>query len=140
MSFAPETSGLAGIWTYRSFRNSSDLSDPFNDLEFGRAHLEIEEAPLGVLTGRIFDTGWELKLSGYVTYGTPFSVRFQGKGTVGGEEWLYDYIGYLSPPWPNGIEQRPALAGSIVRTIPHSKGKSPAGVVCSWYAVLDEPA
>ncbi|KAF0812256.1 hypothetical protein IGB42_03246 [Andreprevotia sp. IGB-42] len=49
----------------------------------------------------------------------------------------------LSPAWPNGINQRPALAGSIVRTIPHASGSggvSPAGVVCTWFAVLDDPA
>jgi hypothetical protein len=28
-------------------------------------------------------------------------MRFQGKGMVGGEEWIYDYIGWLVPTWPN---------------------------------------
>jgi hypothetical protein len=140
MSFAPEIHSLAGIWTYRSFRNSADLDEPFDQLEFGRAHIEIRKAPMGVLSGRIYDTGWELELNGSISYGAPFAVRFQGKGMVSGEEWIYDYTGFLSPAWPNGIEQRPALAGSIVRTIAHSNGKAPAGVVCSWYAVLDKPA
>jgi hypothetical protein len=72
------------------------------------------------------------------------SVRFQGKGIVGGEEWIYDYEGWLVPAWPNGVQQATAMVGSIVRTIPHSgsapKGGgpppiNPAGVVASWYAV-----
>ena len=71
-------------------------------------------------------------------------VRFQGKGVVNGEEWIYDYEGYLVPAWPNGVQQVPAMVGSIVRTVPHSgsapKGGgpppiNPAGVVASWYAV-----
>jgi hypothetical protein len=70
-------------------------------------------------------------------------VRFQGTGVVGGEEWIYDYEAYMIRPWPNGIGQRMAMLGTIVRTIPHSSGggTSPAGVVCSWIAVRqDDPA
>jgi hypothetical protein len=140
MSFTPEMASLAGTWTYRSLQNNPDLDTEFNDLEFGRAHIDILPGPLGALAGRIYGPGWELTLSGSISYGAPFGVRFQGRGIVGGEEWIYDYIGYLSPAWPNGIDQRPALAGSIVRTVPHTQGKAPAGVVASWYAVLDKPA
>ena len=43
------------------------------------------------------------------------------------------------PDWPNGIDQVAAFVGSVIRTIPHSGGQpgtvSPAGVVCSFYAV-----
>jgi hypothetical protein len=71
-------------------------------------------------------------------------VRFQGTGVVGGEAWIYDYEGYVIRPWPNGIAQRMAMVGTIVRTIAHSSGSgggtSPAGVVCSWIAVRqDDP-
>jgi hypothetical protein len=67
-------------------------------------------------------------------------VRFQGKGVVVGEEWVYDYIGWLVPAWPNSDAtlQRSAIAGSVVRTVPHSSGTggvAPAGVVASFYAV-----
>ncbi|SMC27432.1 hypothetical protein SAMN02745857_02847 [Andreprevotia lacus DSM 23236] len=143
MSFVPEIGPLTGTWTYRSLQNDPDVNTAFNDLEFGRGNIDIEAAPQGVFKGRIYGPGWELQLNGSISYGNPNTVRFQGRGVVGGEEWIYDYIGYLSPPWPNGIDQRPALAGSIVRTIPHASGAggvSPAGVVCTWYAVLDKPA
>jgi hypothetical protein len=47
------------------------------------------------------------------------------------------------PAWPNGIDQRPAMVGSIVRTVPHpggSGGVNPAGVVASWIAVYQSDA
>jgi hypothetical protein len=75
-----------------------------------------------------------------MSFGNPPQVRFQGKGVVSGEEWIYDYIGWLAPVWPNSTNQlqRDAIVGSIVRTIPHSNGKggtAPAGYVASFYAV-----
>ena len=38
-------------------------------------------------------------------------VRFQEKGLVSGSEWIYDYIGWLVPVWPNSTTtlQRPAM-------------------------------
>ena len=138
MSQTPNIGSLAGKWTYRSFLNDPDLSTQFNDLEFGRGTITIVEAPMGVFKGTIGGPGWSLDLNGSINYGDPYSVRFQGKGVVGGEEWIYDYTGYLVKPWPNGVNQVPAMVGSIVRTIPHSSGSggtAPAGVVCSWIAV-----
>src|SRR4051812_21217670 len=138
MSQTPQIGSLAGKWTYRSFLNDSDLSTQFNDLEFGRGTITIHEAPMGVFQGTIGGPGWSLDLTGSINYGDPFSLRFQGKGVVGGEEWIYDYIGYVIKPWPNGVNQVPAITGSVVRTIPHSSGSSgtaPAGVVCSWIAI-----
>jgi hypothetical protein len=130
---------FVGRWTYRSLLNDPDLAKAFNDLEFGRAILEIIPGPLELLTGTIGDTGWSLTLKGSRAYGTPMRARFQGVGLVNGERWIYDYEAFLVPHWPNGVDQRPALVGSVIRTIPHSGGKpgtiAPAGVVCSYYAV-----
>jgi hypothetical protein len=130
---------FVGRWTYRSLLNDPDLAKAFNDLEFGRGTIEIDEAPLEVLTGRIGGPDWSLVLSGARSYGNPMRARFQGVGLVGGEKWVYDYEGYLQPPWPDGIGQRPAIVGSVIRTIPHSGSQlgtvAPAGVVCSFYAV-----
>lgn len=143
MSYAPETGNLVGTWTYRSLINAPDLSTNFDELEFGRGNIDILAAPMGVFRGRIYGTGWELQLNGAISHGNPNAVRFQGRGLVNGEQWIYDYLGFLSPPWPNGIDQRPALAGSIVRTAPHSNGSggiAPAGVAATWYAVMGDPA
>ena len=134
---------LVGNWTYRSFINDPDLSTQFNDLEFGRGTIAIAASAMNEFSGTIGGPGWQLQLKGSTTYGNPFTVRFQGTGVVGGEQWIYDYIGYVVRPWPNGIDQRAAIVGSIVRTIPHSSGTggvAPAGVVCSFIAVRqDDP-
>lgn len=135
---------FVGSWTYRSLRNDPDLSIAFNDLRFGAGTIVIQQAPMQLLTGTIGGTGWSLALTGARAYGNPMSVRFQGKGIINGAEWIYDYIGWLVPTWPNGVQQVPAMVGSIVRTIPHPGSPppgggpppiNPAGVVASWYAV-----
>ena len=131
---------FVGSWTYRSLLNDVDPTKPFNDLEFGVGTIVIEEAAEELLTGTIGGEGWSLTLHGSRAYGSPMQVRFQGKGVVSGEEWIYDYIGWLVPVWPNSTDtlQRPAIVGSVVRTIPHSSGTggtNPAGVVASFYAV-----
>jgi hypothetical protein len=135
---------FVGSWSYRSLLNNPDLSTSFNDLQFGLGTIVIEEAPMQLLQGTIGGSGWSLTLKGAREYGNPMHVRFQGKGIIGGEEWIYDYDGYLVPAWPNGVQQVPAMVGSIVRTVPHSGSPPqgggpapvhPAGVVASWYAV-----
>lgn len=132
----------SGLWTYRSLLNNPDLSVDFNSLEFGRGNLLIETTPAGRLTGKIYDTGWELELKGSIQSGSPATLWFQGSGVVSGAPWVYDYLCYLVPYIPNGVKQVPALVGSVTRAIPHPDGQggtSPAGVVCSFYAVLQPP-
>jgi hypothetical protein len=131
---------FVGKWSYRSWRNETDLNVEPNDLLFGSGTIEIVEAPMQILQGTIGGEGWQLELFGSRSYGNPMTVRFQGKGTISGAEWIYDYIGYLVPEWPNGVDQKTAMVGSIVRTIPHPSGSgtAPAGVVCSWYAVKQD--
>lgn len=149
---------LQGIWTYRSWLNETDLTkstdkDPIGKLLFGAGYIKIGESAANAFSGVIYGQNdlskaspdakadWALDLKGSTNYGDPFSVRFQGKGIVGGSEWIYDYVGYVILPWPNGIQQKTAMVGSIVRTIPHpngSGGVSPAGVTASWYAVKNE--
>lgn len=133
---------FVGRWTYRSLLNNPDVNTAFNDLEFGRGEIEITEAAPEILAGTIGGPGWSLTLKGSRAYGSPMQARFQGVGLVGGEQWIYDYQGYLVPAWPNGVDQRPAIVGSVIRTIPHSGGSpgtvSPAGVVASFYAVRED--
>lgn len=126
---------FVGTWTYRSLLNQPDITTAFNDLEFGRAELVIDAATFDEVKGTIGGNGWSLTLHGSCSYGSPMAVRFQGVGTVSDEEWIYDYIGWLVPVWPNSTpsQQRPAIVGSVVRTLKH--GTAPAGVVASFYAV-----
>ena len=131
---------FVGTWTYRSLLNDPDVNKSFNDLEFGRGTLDIKQINSTTLGGTIGGPGWQLELHGSFGYGSPMQVRFQGKGVVSGAEWIYDYIGWLVPVWPNSNRnlQYTAFVGSVVRTIPHPSGNggvSPAGVVASFYAV-----
>jgi FtsP/CotA-like multicopper oxidase with cupredoxin domain/peroxiredoxin len=133
-----DQSPFTGKWTYRSFRSNPNLSVPANDLLFGQGTMDLRVPTPGQLAGTLGGDGWQLTLTGNVTGGNPASIRFQGKGTVGGEEWVYDYLGYLVPPWPNGVDQRPAIVGTIVRTVPHSGGTATAGYVAQWIAVKQD--
>ena len=131
---------FVGNWTYRSFLNDPDITKPFNDLKFAAAVLIFEKSAFGVLSGKLSFGDDFLKLTGAATYGNPFAARFQGVGATpgtieDGKPWTYDYQGYLVPAWPNGIDQRPAIVGSVIRTVPHSGGQAKAGVVASFIAV-----
>ncbi len=126
------------VWTYRSLLNDPDISTSFNNLEFGLANLRLITNN-GVLTGKIYGDGWSLELKGSVQGGTPGTLWFQGSGVVSGSLWVYDYLCYVVPHIPNGVQQVPALVGSVIRAIPHPDGQggtSPAGVVASFYGVL----
>ncbi len=129
---------FVGEWGYRSWRNDTDLGKQPKDLLFGRGTIRIKESSAHILKGTIGGDDWSLDLYGSRSYGNPMTVRFRGMGVVDGSEWIYDYVGYLVPEWPNGKQQRTAMVGSIVRAISHpgsDGGTNPAGVVASWYAV-----
>ena len=127
------TNPLIGKWTYRSFLNVTTDPVPFEKILFGEGTLEFTEAPMQTIAGTIGGEGWSLDLTGSMTYGNPMTAQFQGKGVIDDVEWIYQYIGYLVNQWPNGVDQVPAIVGSIVRMIPHGSG--PAGVTASWIAV-----
>lgn len=134
---------LSGTWTYRSFLANPDLSADFDKLEFGRGNIRIDPAVAGRFTGLIYGPGWQLDLSGSISYGNPFTTNFEGRGLVDGAAWIYGYEGYVIRQWPNGINQRPAIVGTIVRVIPHPTGPggestAPAGVVAEWIAVKQD--
>lgn len=115
--------------------NSTDLSLPFNDLAFGAGTLQLTEPEAGKIGGSLGGTGWLLALDGTATEGTPPTLRWQGRGIIGGEEWVYDYLGYLVPKWPTGVNQADTIVGTIVRTVPHSDGQAKAGVTATFFAV-----
>ena len=131
----PFTNPLLGKWTYRSFVNTPTDPDPFDGILFGEGTLEFTDAPMQMNAGTIGGQGWSLTLAGSMTYGNPMTANFQGSGTVGGEPWIYAYIGYLVNAWPNGVGQVPAIVGSVIRVIPHSNGQAKAGYVASFIAV-----
>lgn len=141
-----ETNPFAGGWTYRSFHNTPTfrLKDceecaDLRALIFAEAQLVIDDFAWGEFSGRlVLGPGAEMALSGASSFGNPFAVRFQGRGVSAGiEDFVYDYVGYLVPIWPNGVGQTPAIVGSVVRTEPHSGGAQP-GYVASWVAVRED--
>jgi hypothetical protein len=128
---------LTGSWTYRSFRNNPTAGVPFNSLFFAEAELVIDVFDPGAFSGRLVfpNAGGEMQLIGASSFGNPFAVRFQGRGVSEGiQDFVYDYVGYLVPVWPNGVNQVPAIVGSVVRTEPHRPNAKP-GEVASWIAV-----
>jgi hypothetical protein len=104
-------------------------------LRFGVGTLALTEPTFGQVSGTLGGPGWSLALAGHYTYGNPNHARFQGSGDIDGEAWVYDYVGYLVPAWPNGVDQAPAIVGSVIRTLPHSNGQAAAGYVASFVAV-----
>ncbi|PZF73707.1 hypothetical protein [Taibaiella soli] len=133
-----------GHWAYRSFKNDPDLSHDLTQgdntycPEFGQGILKLVTHPDGTLTGTIGGPGWELKLQGSVQLGNPATLWFRGSGVVSGAPWIYDYLCYVVPHIPEGVDQVPALVGSVTRAIAHPGGDgktNPAGVVASFFAV-----
>lgn len=133
---------LVGNWTYRSFRNDPNLALEFNALRFGAGVLRVESIADGTFRGTLdFGPEYQLALKGSITYGEPPTLRFQGVGTTSGSsDWVYDYSAQLVLDWPHGVDQRPAIVGSVIRSRPHSGGQAPAGVVASWIAVRQDDA
>ncbi|CAN5268436.1 hypothetical protein BH10PLA2_BH10PLA2_11690 [soil metagenome] len=133
-----------GVWTYRSFRNLPHSVDDFNEIRFGQGELFLAgDSEPGKLRGQLAfrsnpiqpDDG-RMTLHGSVQAGNPLTVRFQGVGVVdtSAAGWVYDYVGYLVPDWPDGKAQQTALVGSVIRSVPHNG--QPAGYVGSFVAVL----
>lgn len=125
---------FAGKWIYRSFLNQPSMP------EFGEGTFTFDDSPLGHLSGTLLmpvdSPTLQLNLRGNFQLGTPFAARFQGVGIegTGTAGWIYDYIGYYIPDWPDGVDQVPAFVGSVIRTVAHGP-QSPAGVVASFIAV-----
>lgn len=145
-----DVSTLAGKWTYRSFLNNATLccEDPDEDkdaknllnLLFAEAVFTFALPSPTTLTGAIDWDGGGLDLQGTVTAGDTGmpAVRIVGTGRpkTSTENWEYDYEGRLAYRWPNGVNQVPALVGSVIRAKPH--GDNPAGVVASFIAVKQQ--
>lgn len=125
---------FVGEWIYRSYLNEPAMP------VFGEGTLTFDDTPLGEVAGKllmpIVKPTLQLNLRGNFQLGTPFQIRFQGVGLpgTGTAGWVYDYLGYFVPAWPDGVEQVPAIVGSVIRTVAHGP-QSPAGVVASFIVI-----
>jgi len=135
------TNPFVGKWSYRSFLNNPDLNVEFNALRFAAAPMELASSSFHQVRGKlIFDPDETefMLLNGVCSFGNPFAVRMQGiGGSPQTQGWIYNYQGFLVPNWPDSVDQRPAIVGSVIRTVPHGADK-PAGVVASFIAVRQD--
>ena len=56
-----------------------------------------------------------------------------GRDNTPTANWEYDYKASSTPKWPNGVNQVPALVGTVIRAKPHDG--QPAGVVASFISI-----
>jgi hypothetical protein len=134
---------LDGRWTYRSFLNTAE---PVGDdaqkalaLLFGEGQLDIHARDDRIFTAALdFGGGAGMDLFGtlYRSAGiSPAVVVITGTGREGTPtaKWVYQYEGYIVPVWAEGVDQRPAIVGTVIRTLPHDGAR--AGLVASFIAV-----
>jgi hypothetical protein len=139
------TSSLNGNWTYRSFINNpvevGDDPQKALALIFGEGKLTItvksEQLFHAVLD---FGGGAAMDLFGEIVQGSgvsPGVLIITGTGRTGTstDKWVYQYKGYVVPPWSEGVKQVPTIVGTVIRTIPHGTGT--AGVVASFVIVKE---
>ena len=154
---------LPGKWTYRSYLNRADITvgdDPeppvrnlvavFGQgstannavkalsLIFGEGIMTFDPPSGNAITGD-FDMGggYVLDLKGTMQKlsSGDITVELFGTGRTGTPtaNWEYDYKAFITPKWPNGVNQIPTLVGTVIRAKSHDGG--PAGVVASFIAI-----
>jgi hypothetical protein len=142
----PPANSFSGHWTYRSFRNDpTPVGDAEKDpsklikLLFAEGELVLDNTTDGSVKGTLqFDATSVMDLTGEITpahAGAPARIHINGKGRPGTptEMYFYDYDGVLAYHWPDGVNQTPAIVGSVIRVKPHDG--APAGYVASFIAV-----
>ena len=137
------TGVLQGNWLYRSFINNPVAvgDDPAKalDLIFGEGQIRFSPGN-GRTFKAVLDFGGGMAMDLYgsavETAGiAPIVLTITGTGREGTAtaKWVYQYLGYVVPDWAEGVNQVPAIVGTVIRTIPHGSGQ--AGVVVSFVAL-----
>lgn len=134
---------FAGTWTYRSFLNNPALTngDPqkLAALLFAEGTWTVKDGPAAIFDGELsFGADFIMDLKGTITPASGVRtahVHIVGSGRAGtpSAAYFYDYDGALTEHWPNGVNQVPAVTGSVIRVKPHNG--EPAGLVASFIAV-----
>ena len=134
---------FAGTWTYRSFlNNAAPVGDDPAKLEallFAEGVLTVQDTVNTTFQGELsFGPDSIMDLNGVVTPaqpGRPAHAHIVGVGKPGSPlaDYFYDYDGSLTEHWPHGVNQVPAITGSVIRMKPHN-GEA-AGLVASFVAV-----
>lgn len=130
---------LAGIWTYRSFVNNPtpvETAEEALSLIFGEGELTIAAASpdAGFRATLSFGGDSVMDLTGDVAAADgayPLVANVKGRGRSGSPiaDFAYDYVFYAVPAWPDGVNQRQALVGTVIRAADH--GSARKGVTAS---------
>lgn len=152
---------FTGNWTYRSFHNNPEVNANADEVLFAWGNLTLEAAGAGgtstgseagdvsagldlygsEISGRQSFDSIYLTVSGTAKSGETPTIRFRTTGVEGTPTagWIYDFMGYLAPTWPKGVGQRPAIVGTLIRTVEHKAiggdEVRPAGYTASFIAV-----
>ena len=129
-----------GKWVYRSLFNTVPPVQKLDDLLLWEATLTIVGDGPDLITGSLSAGGYTLNLQGAVDHSQiEPRIRMRATGVKGTptDGWIYDYSGSLSYHWPEGDQQRPAIVGTVIRTVPHAPSR-PAGASYSFVAVSQE--
>jgi hypothetical protein len=108
------------------------------NLVFGEGVMTFDPPTGYAVTGN-FDMGGgyvlDLKGTMQASASGDITVELFGTGRPGTktDNWEYDYRASTTPKWPNGVNQIPTLAGTVIRAKPHDGGA--AGVVASFIAI-----
>lgn len=134
---------LTGVWNYRSFiNNPAPVVTPGDAMKliFGEGELTIESASpdAGFRAALSFGGDAVMDLVGEVIAGDgahPLVATAKGRGRPNSSiaDYAYDYIFYAVPAWPNAVDQRPALVGTVVRAA--DRGTAKKGVTASTITV-----
>jgi hypothetical protein len=140
------TNLFAGKWTYRSFLNDATLTDgdpeKLKALLFAEGTWTVKDGPAMVFDAELsFGSNFIMDLKGAIDLAAgnrTAHAHIVGAGRQGTPSagYFYDYDGYLTEHWPNGVNQVPAVTGSVIRVKPHS-GEA-AGLVASFIAVKSD--
>jgi hypothetical protein len=124
-----------GRWTYRSFYNRPEPVGDFEKIHLFEADLVLADGGQDLVGGSLRWDGGELTMSGTFVREDPPTIRMRATGVAGTSTagWIYDYVGYLTRNWRESDAQRPAIVGTLMRTVPH--GQRPAGFTASFVAV-----
>jgi hypothetical protein len=139
------TSEFAGLWTYRRFGNDTGPTPVYKTAPQNAHELILQEADFkletptnwwtlqgtiewprrGLLdlqgTVRLFDPPYPARGGGEpvdLQNAVGFEIKGVGRPGTDTAGWEYHYRGYLTRQWPNGIAQRAALVGSVIRAKP----------------------
>ena len=141
-----DSEAVTGVYTYRSLLNRPEPVGDFNKIRFAEAEMVLLVGSDGTISGTLAFPAAPgtpeksfLDLSGRITDWDPVRLRFTALGRAGTDvfDYVYDYEAETAPAMPGAIDQRLAIAGTVVRSQDHGTGEqtAKAGVTASFVAV-----